>query len=233
MIYVVSTLEVFQAVGIDTTHLRKSTDGKLAIIHREFLDPLVQSLQQHPETVIYEYQSKELDNLLSSPAWTKQETPDISMVPEVHTAFVRSMAEGVQHAAEADQQSESPVIPDKDLDACKELLREPWTDQGYATEDVGHVVIYNGQLYRILQAVPAGLQTPDTVGMWPYYQLIQPEYTGTEDDPIPLIITGSGTVLEQGLYYSYGGEVYKALINEYLCIYDPETVIGTVFQKVT
>lgn len=232
MIYVVSTVEVFQSVGIDTTHLRKSADGSLAIIHREFLDPLVQSLQQHPETVIYEYQSKELDDLLSSPAWTKQETPDISMVPEVYAAFGRSMAQGVQNVAETDQQSESPVIPDKDIDACKELLREPWTDQGYAAEDVGHVVIYNGQLYRVLQAVPAGLQTPDTVGMWPYYRLIQPEYTGAEDDPIPLVITGSGTVLEQGLYYSYGGNIYKALVDEYLCIYDPETIIGTVFEKV-
>lgn len=231
MIYAVTTVEHLRAVGVDTTHLRKSLDGTMAIIHREFLDPLIEDLTQHPETVLYEYRSKALETLLSSPAWTTAEAPDISEAPAAQAVFTRSMAAGVQRAAMRDMQSGAPGISDRDIAACKEIIRAPWTDAGYTEEDVGRIVEYGGQLYRVLLPVPAGLDPPDVTGMWPYYRLVQPDYAGTIEDPIPLIITGSGTMLTKDFYYSYGGQLYRALVDEYLCVYDPEMVIGTVFER--
>lgn len=51
--------------GVDVTNFRKNLDGTLAITHKEYLLPLING-EKFPE---YEFDSKELKNILESGEW--------------------------------------------------------------------------------------------------------------------------------------------------------------------
>lgn len=88
-----------------------------------------------------------------------------------------------------------------------------------------------GQIYRVVQEVtPLLFQPPHGEGMLAIYRPIVLAHEGTLEDPIPFI---EGMDCERDKYYSYNGEIYKALQDMTPCVWAPGTQ-GTeaVWQKV-
>ena len=67
MKFVIIPVDRLAELGIDSTEFRKSNDGSLAILHEEFLRPVTETSALQG----YEHDSKELIELLNSPAWNK------------------------------------------------------------------------------------------------------------------------------------------------------------------
>lgn len=78
-----------------------------------------------------------------------------------------------------------------------------WASKIGVPVEVGEKLYYNDDLYKVIQAhTPQEDWKPDAEGS--LYGLIS-EHEGTEDDPIPY---RRKMVLEQGKYYTQGGETY-------------------------
>lgn len=73
MKYAIVTIEWLTQRGIAITeNMRKSVDGSKVILHYPFIEPI---LEDGEEITTYEYDSKELNGILSSDEWiTKEET---------------------------------------------------------------------------------------------------------------------------------------------------------------
>lgn len=76
-----------------------------------------------------------------------------------------------------------------------------------------------GQIYRVVQEVtPLLSQPPHGEGMLAIYRPIVFAHEGTLEDPIPFI---EGMDCERDKYYSYNGEIYKAIQDMTPCIWAP------------
>ena len=85
----------------------------------------------------------------------------------------------------------------------------------------GQVVRYGSGLYRIAQPVvtPVETQVPGGEGMLAVYRPIVEGHAGTAEDPIPWVY---GMDCNAGKYYSYGGKVYKAVMDMIPCVWYPD-----------
>lgn len=85
-----------------------------------------------------------------------------------------------------------------------------WEDYiGKSLNEVGFKVLYNDNLYEILQSVPTVLenQTPDIVPA--NYGLVS-EHDGTKEDPIPYV---HWLVIRKDKYYTENGILYIGMVN--------------------
>ena len=76
-----------------------------------------------------------------------------------------------------------------------------------------------GQIYRVVQEVtPLLSQPPHGEGMLAIYCPIVLAHEGTLEDPIPFV---EGMDCERNKYYSYNGEIYKAIQDMTPCVWVP------------
>lgn len=87
--------------------------------------------------------------------------------------------------------------------------------------EAGEIVNYNGQAYRVVQAVDSlEHQPPGAEGMLAVYRPLNTENTGTADDPIPYVY---GMDVYSGKYYSFNGKTYLAKADMKPCVWTPGT----------
>lgn len=106
-----------------------------------------------------------------------------------------------------------------DQDAVKnKVLFDTWKSKIGLEVQYKDRLYYNEELYRVLKThIVKEEQTPDeNIGV--LYELIQPNYSGTREDPIPY---QEGMTLQLGKYYIQSGKVY-------LCYKDLDTATGTL-----
>lgn len=68
MEFCIATTAYWQSIGFDTTNWRKSVDSTKAIVHCEYACILC-DCKNNPNMQMYQYPSKELDDILTSPEW--------------------------------------------------------------------------------------------------------------------------------------------------------------------
>ena len=96
------------------------------------------------------------------------------------------------------------TLPVDDATALRMVAYYPEWAAGTAYA-VGDRVVYNGDLYKVLQAhTSQGTWLPGT-GTESLYVRINEQYDGTKYDPIPY---NGNMVLTEGLYYTQGGVTY-------------------------
>lgn len=88
-----------------------------------------------------------------------------------------------------------------------------------------------GQIYRVVQEVaPLPSQPPHGEGMLAIYRPIVLAHEGTLEDPIPFV---EGMDCERDKYYSYNGEIYKALQDMMPCVWLPGSLGSeAIWEKV-
>lgn len=83
----------------------------------------------------------------------------------------------------------------------------------------GVCLVYNGQTYRVVQAVtPIESQPPGGEGMLAIYRPIEREHTGALADPIPWVY---GMDCYSGKYYAHNGQTYLAKMDMLPCVWEP------------
>lgn len=98
----------------------------------------------------------------------------------------------------------------------------------YTQEDVGKVVWYKGNLYRIVSAHTAMAHyPPDGEGLLSLYRPIVIGHSGTAADPIPYFY---GMDVYAGLYYVDNGTVWIAKKDMIPCVWNPTE--GNEWEKV-
>ena len=131
--------------------------------------------------------------------------PDPVIVAEslLHTMQVRAMSITVPLEDDATALTLSPICPG-------------WEANHHY--EAGEIVNYNGQAYRVVQAVDSlEHQPPDAEGMLAIYRPIDPA-TGTIDDPKTFYY---GMDVTSGLYYTYNGKTYLAKADMLPCVWNP------------
>lgn len=85
----------------------------------------------------------------------------------------------------------------------------------------GEIVNHNNVTYRVVQDVDAlAEQPPGAEGMLAIYRPLNPEASGTLEDPIPFI---NGMDVYNGKYYSFNGKIYLAKADMIPCTWNPDT----------
>lgn len=86
----------------------------------------------------------------------------------------------------------------------------------------GRVLSDGGQLYRVVQVTPLESQPPHGEGMLAVYRPIDPQHTGTAEDPIQWVM---GMDCIAGKHYSYKGKVYRVAVGGSMtpCVWPPDT----------
>ena len=74
MEFVVATIEFWLDHFVPTSHLAKSWDNKLALMHIEFAEIMVPGVREMPEVRIFEYNTEELNSFLVSEEWIGVQT---------------------------------------------------------------------------------------------------------------------------------------------------------------
>ena len=143
--------------------------------------------------------------------------PDPVHVAEdlLHTMQVRAMALTVPLEDDATALTLSPICPG-------------WEANHHY--EAGEIVNYNGQPYRVVQAVDAlDHQPPGAEGMLAIYRPIDPA-TGTREDPKNFYY---GMDVTSGLYYTYNGKLYLAKSDMPACTYYPGSEGVWQWEEVT
>lgn len=123
------------------------------------------------------------------------------------------------------------AIPDDDDATALALspICPEWRDGVHY--EAGEIVNYNGQAYRVVQAVDAlEHQPPGAEGMLAIYRPLNQEHEGTQDDPIPYVY---GMDVYNGKYYSFNGKTYLAKSDMTPCVWDPGTEGLWQWEEVT
>lgn len=121
------------------------------------------------------------------------------------------------------------TLTDAQALSCKSLY-PTWESCIGKSLKVDDKVIYNGNLYKVIQTISTVLehQTPDLVPA--NYNVINEENKGTEDDPIPYV---KPMVVYEGKYYTYEGVKYKCIRGSGDALqYTPNQLIGNYFERV-
>lgn len=70
MEFVVATVDFWLDHFVPTSHLAKSWDGNLALMHIEFAEIMIPSVREMVDEVrIFQYNTEELNSFLSSEEW--------------------------------------------------------------------------------------------------------------------------------------------------------------------
>lgn len=69
MEFVVATVQFWLDHFVPTSHLAKSYDGRLALMHIEFAEILVPGVREMTEVRIFTYNTEELNTFLASEEW--------------------------------------------------------------------------------------------------------------------------------------------------------------------
>lgn len=69
MIFAIGNTEMFNSLGFDTTHWRKSVDGTQSVVHYD----TVQFLADKSEMTIYRHDDKAFKDVMMSEEWTEKE----------------------------------------------------------------------------------------------------------------------------------------------------------------
>ena len=134
----------------------------------------------------------------------------------LHTMQVRAMSLQIDLEDDATALTMSPICPE-------------W--EAGEHYEAGEIVNYNGQAYRVIQAVDAlEHQPPGADGMLAIYRPLNPEHAGTLDDPIPYVY---GMDVYNGKYYSFNGKTYLAKSDMIPCTWDPGTEGLWQWEEVT
>ena len=123
------------------------------------------------------------------------------------------------------------AIPDDDDTTALALapICPEW--RGGVHYEAGEIVNYNGQAYRVVQAVDSlEHQPPGEEGMLAIYRPLNQEHEGTQDDPIPYVY---GMDVYNGKYYSFNGKTYLAKSDMIPCTWDPGTEGLWQWEEVT
>ena len=150
------------------------------------------------------------------------ELPDPGPTPEQiayetqNALMQRVVAQAIPDDDDATALALSPICPE-------------WRDGVHY--EAGEIVNYNGQAYRVVQAVDSlEHQPPDAEGMLAIYRPLNTENTGTADDPIPYVY---GMDVYNGKYYSFNGKTYLAKADMIPCTWDPGTEGLWQWEEVT
>jgi hypothetical protein len=73
MDFCIATVAFWQSHGFDTSNWRKSTDGTLALVHKEYALVLVPDVDELDEVQVYRSPSAELDGVLGGVEWSNKE----------------------------------------------------------------------------------------------------------------------------------------------------------------
>lgn len=122
------------------------------------------------------------------------------------------------------------TLPVDDATALRMVAYYPEWAAGTAYA-VGDRVVYNGDLYKVLQAhTSQGTWLPGT-GTESLYVRINEQYDGTKYDPIPY---NGNMALESGKYYSQGGVTYLCTRDTGIAVYQPlADLVGVYVEEVT
>ena len=134
----------------------------------------------------------------------------------LHTMQVRAMAIQIDLEDDATALTLSPICPE-------------WEANHHY--EAGEIVNYNGQAYRVVQAVDAlDHQPPGAEGMLAIYRPLNQEHEGTQDDPIPFV---NGMDVYNGKYYSFDGKTYLAKADMLPCVWNPGSEGVWQWEEVT
>ena len=73
MEFCIASVAFWQSCGFDVSNWRKSVDGTLALVHRAYAEVLVPDIGELDEVQVYRSPSAELDGVLGSEEWSKNE----------------------------------------------------------------------------------------------------------------------------------------------------------------
>lgn len=73
MDFCIATVAFWQSHGFDTSNWRKSIDGTLALVHKEYAAVLVPDIAENEAVQVYRSPSAELDGVLASDVWSRGE----------------------------------------------------------------------------------------------------------------------------------------------------------------
>lgn len=176
--------------------MRKSKDGSKVILHEEYLSPYKD--EDFPR---YDFDSKELNELLSGEEWSWTEETQ----PEGSSEFIQvAAAQNLLNATKAGIQTMSLT----DNESLKVKSMYPyWMEFIGKSLTTGMKVQYNEGLYRVRQNIATVLENqPPSIDTAALYEEINESAAGTIDDPIPY---NNNMALEEGKYYSQDGVTYK------------------------
>lgn len=73
MEFCIASVAFWQSHGFDTSSWRKSIDGTLALVHKEYALVLVPDVDEREEVQVYRAPSAEFDAVLASDVWSRGE----------------------------------------------------------------------------------------------------------------------------------------------------------------
>lgn len=95
----------------------------------------------------------------------------------------------------------------------------------------GDRLVYNGDLYKVLQAHTAQETWLPGAGTESLYTRIDEQHDGTKYDPIPY---NGNMALESGKYYTQGGVTYLCTRDTGIAVYQPlADLVGVYVEEVT
>lgn len=218
MQYVVISIAEARAHGIEILPTqRQSNDKTKAVIHAN----MIAGIDVFNQLKRYRFDDSEFIELLNSPEWTPDEGAE---TPDENFSKVRALQ---ILNTETKEDINTMSISDEDSLQVKEFYPE-WSEFVGKELPQGYKVNYNGNLYKVIQAVNPVLehQTPDLVPA--NYNVINEENKGTEDDPIPYV---KPMVVYEGKYYTYEGVKYKCIRDSGNALqYTPDQLTGQYFE---
>lgn len=124
----------------------------------------------------------------------------------------------------ADRASGANAITDADILGAADLVAYPDYQDAHAYNHVGEIIRYGGMLFEVVAAHTSNAISYPPATTFAYYRHVEVAHTGALDDPIPYPATPGVLVdVAAGLYYSYGGALYRAAADMPNCAYPPDT----------
>lgn len=122
------------------------------------------------------------------------------------------------------------TLPVDDATALRMVAYYPEWTAGTAYE-AGDRLVYNGDLYKVLQAHTAQETWLPGTGTESLYARIDEQHDGTKYDPIPY---SGNMALESGKYYLQGGVTYLCTRDTGIAVYQPlADLVGVYVEEVT
>lgn len=123
-----------------------------------------------------------------------------------------------EHAYKLRDMIRKAAVSLDDTDALSAIeMFAPWQTEPPMTYTAGDRIRYNGKLYRVVQSHTSQSDwTPDVTPAL-YTEVAEPGQ-GTKDNPIPY---NGNMALEQGLYYTQDGAIYRCIRDTINPVYNP------------
>lgn len=223
MIYVIVPIEWMSARGImPTGAMRKSSDGSEVVLHKDFFEAVArrdaEGATELGDVAEYAHNSRELEELLSSPEWAdKSDDEPTESTDYVTVAAARSLMELTRSGIQ------SMKMSDKEKVAVADVYPE-WSE-GVAVA-VGECYRCDGDLWEVRQAhTTQATWRPGATTLILWRKVDEYSHAGTADDPIPF---EQGMDIEAGKYYSQYGVTYKAIQSAAAAVWNLKDIAAIV-----